>query len=161
MNNNTIIIVCIHAKSCSKFHCVHGEFICLTTKHYWMIKHVVSTILCMHVVPVQVIPLPPTISRNSGSSLTLTCNATGSPLPTVSWLKDGSTLQTTQETTVTIITVNNNTIHSVLSITPLADEHEGVYTCVASNVLPNGTLNHTSSFTLDVIGSKSLKFLYV
>lgn len=109
----------------------------------------------MHAVPVQVTPLPAMISRNYGMDLTLTCNATGYPTPNLSWLKDGTTLQTMQGTTVTIITVNN-TVYSTLSITSLMDDHNGVYTCLASNVLPNGTLTHTSSFTLSVTGSKSL-----
>ena len=125
-----------------------------------MIKHVVNIILCMHVVPVQVTPLPAIISKNYRADLTVTCNATGSPIPTLSWLKDGSTLQTAEGTTVNITTLNN-TLYSVLSITSLTDEHDGVYTCLASNVLPNGTLTHTSSFTLKVIGSKSLEFLHI
>ena len=107
-------------------------------------------------VPVQVTPLPATIFRLYGSDLIVTCNATGRPVPTLLWLKDGTTLQPAQGTTITITTLNN-TVHSVLSINPLMDEHAGVYTCFGSNVLPNGTLTHTSSFTLNVIGSKSLK----
>ena len=109
-------------------------------------------------VPVQVTPLPATVSRLHGSDLTLTCNATGVPVPTLSWLKDGNTLQMVQGTTITITTLNN-TVYSVLSINPLTYEHAGVYTCLGSNVLPNGTVTHTSSFTLSVIGSKSLKSL--
>ena len=112
----------------------------------------------MSAVPVQVTPLPPTISKLYGADLTLTCNATGYPTPTLSWLKDGSTLQTAQGITVTI-TALNNSLYSVLSITSIKDEHDGVYTCLASNQLPNGTVTHSSSFTLNVIGSKSLELV--
>ena len=108
-------------------------------------------------VPVQVTPLPATISRLYGSDLTMYCNATGKPVPTLSWFKDGNTLQTVQGTTVTLYTTLSNTVYSVLSINPIKDEHAGVYTCLGSNVLPNGSLTHTSSFTLNVISGKSLK----
>ena len=106
-------------------------------------------------VPVQLMPLPDTISRNYGTDLTLTCNATGRPAPSMSWLKDGGALQTLQGTTVTITTVSN-TVSSVLSITSLKDEHQGTYTCRASNVLPNGTLTYTNSFTLSIITRESV-----
>ena len=107
-------------------------------------------------VPVHVTPLPAMISKNYGSDLTLTCNATGRPVPTVSWLMNGSALQTARGIEV-ILTTLNNTVYSVLSITSLEDEHQALYTCLASNVLPNGTLTRTSSFTLNVVGSESVE----
>ena len=108
----------------------------------------------MFPVPVQVTPLPALISRNYGSNLTVTCNATGIPVPTLSWLKNESTMQATHQIEV-ILTTLKDTVYSVLSITSLEDEHKGMYTCLASNEFPNGTLIHTSSFTLN-IGSESV-----
>ena len=107
-------------------------------------------------VPVRVTPLPAMISRNYGSDLTLTCNAIGRPVPTLSWLKDGSTLQMAQGIQV-ILTTLNDTVYGVLSITSLEDEHQGIYTCLASNILPNGTLTHASSFTLNITTSEPVE----
>ena len=122
----------------------------------WEIKNIRNEYQCIDKgcefvfpVPVQVTPLPAVISRNYSSDLTITCNATGRPVPTLSWLKDGNTLQTAQGIEV-IATTLNNAVYSVLSITSLQLEHQGMYTCLASNDLPNGTLTHTSSFTLNL-----------
>ena len=120
--------------------------------HWKLITKVVNLVLA----PVQVTPLPAVITRHYGSDLTITCDATGRPVPTLSWLKDGNTLQTAQGTTVTITTFSN-TVYSILSITSLRNEHQGMYKCLASNDLPNGTLTHTSSFTLNIITSESTK----
>ena len=105
-------------------------------------------------------PLPKVISRNHGSDLTITCNATGRPVPTLSWLKGGNTLQTAQGIEVTTTTLSD-TVYSILSITSIKDEHQGMYTCLASNALPNGTLTHTSSFTLNIIGQCNILYIRV
>ena len=102
-------------------------------------------------------PLPSTISKNFGESLVLPCNVSGKPSPVVSWSKDGSLL--TQSSSLQIQTVvvdgNNYTLTSTLTLSSVTDSDEGTYTCTGSNILPNGTVIHSSSFLLDVTGCKS------
>ena len=103
-----------------------------------------------------VTPLPSLITRNHGDTLVVECNVTGNPPPQISWIRNGVLL--TQSTKVLIQTAaldtSNNTLRSALTLSSVTDNDEGTYTCTGSNILPNGTVTHSSSFTLDVIGCK-------
>ena len=94
------------------------------------------------------------ISEYYGATLTVNCNAFGKPQPTIAWYKDGVILSSTGDIQLTQSVVNSTTI-SVLTITSLTNSNEGMFRCSGSNTLPNGTVTHSSSFTLEVTGSKS------
>ena len=105
---------------------------------------------------VMVAPLPSMITKNNGDSFVVDCNITGKPSPQISWTRNGVLLVQSTELIIQTVALNNNsnTLRSTLTIYSVTDSDKGTYTCTGSNVLPNGTVTHSSSFTLDVIGCK-------
>ncbi len=93
--------------------------------------------------------MTPTISAElravtavSGTSVTLTCSATGEPAPVQSWTRNGSPV-TTGSTRFQI-----SSDGSSLTVSNVQEADEGTYVCGATNVA--GTV--TDSISLNVIG---------
>ena len=82
----------------------------------------------------EIITHPKNFTIEEGLPMTLFCNATGNPPPTLSWTKDGSPLNDTQGIT---FSGDNET----LSIASINRSESGNYRCVARN----GLGNHYSS----------------
>ena len=89
-----------------------------------------------------------------GSNITLTCNSSGSPPDTFTWMimKDG--VLVTQSTDITTVTyTNTNAVFtSSYTISNVSISDNGTYTCTVTN--PIGTNNN--SFTINI-----RKLLYV
>ena len=101
--------------------------------------------------PVKIInDIPEKLSTIVGDSASIECSASGRPLPSLSWYKDGVQLNTSERISITSNAVNSTHIDSVLTVSSVTHDDEAVYTCTATNILPNGTVTHSSSFTLDV-----------
>ena len=83
-------------------------------------------------------PKAETISERE--NLTLVCNATGNPAPTLSWTRDGSPVDTSGR-----ISISDD--KKQLTITNVSRTDSGEYRCVANNSLGNETSNVA---TLDV-----------
>ena len=90
----------------------------------------------------------------SGFEVFAVCFATGLPLPTVTWYRDGTVLPVGNG--ISIHQSNETTnITSVLTISSLSVSHEGKYTCKGTNTLSNGTvIVVSSSFDVVISGSK-------
>ncbi|XP_051906187.1 protein turtle homolog A-like isoform X1 [Hippocampus zosterae] len=71
---------------------------------------------------------PAVLETLVGGHLSLVCAAIGNPLPTITWLKDGSVIQT------------GNDQEGALSLTAVNVQSAGQYTCHASNSEGNATL---------------------
>ena len=71
------------------------------------------------------VSLPTTITVSQGDPLSLDCEATGNPPPSITWFKDGDILMP--------INGRVSIINQVVFITSLYSTDEGNYTCVASN----------------------------
>ncbi|KAM9793857.1 protein turtle homolog A-like isoform 1-T3 [Syngnathus typhle] len=71
---------------------------------------------------------PPLLESVVGGHLSLTCVAVGNPVPTITWLKDGSVIQ------------RGNDQKEGLSLTAVNAHSAGQYTCHASNSEGNATL---------------------
>ena len=69
--------------------------------------------------------------------MTLSCNATGNPEPTISWTKDGSLISSNSR-----ISLSDN--NKQLTITNVSRTDSGEYRCVANNSLGNDTSNSTA-----------------
>ncbi|XP_074968536.1 hemicentin-2 [Phalacrocorax aristotelis] len=80
-------------------------------------------ILAVHGPPGTEDPLQETLDADMGSPLVLTCQVTGVPAPTVTWLKDGSPLETSPEQGL----VSGG---GQLQLSPLQPFHQGRYTCL-------------------------------
>ena len=82
----------------------------------------------------EIITHPKNVTIEERLLMTLFCNATGNPPPTISWTKDGSPLTKTQGI---IFTGENET----LSIANITRSESGNYRCVTRNSLGNDTSN--------------------
>ena len=71
-----------------------------------------------------------------GSNVTLCCNASGDPVPTISWTKDGSTLSTSGNSRI-----NFGGDNKTLTISNVNKADSGEYRCVAVNSLGDATSN--------------------
>ena len=76
-----------------------------------------------------------------GNNITITCEATGIPLPTIVWTFSGRVLMSDSVNTTT----GNGDVLRVtetLTIMNVSREHTGVYTCSARNSVGNDTSSH-------------------
>jgi len=71
--------------------------------------------------------------------VTLSCNADGIPIPTISWTRDGSPIETSNNSRISILSDNKD-----LEITNVRRTDSGEYRCVASNIIGNATSNAAS-----------------
>ena len=99
--------------------------------------------------------VPPSISlevmndaRNEGESASLTCQATGRPVPTISWYFNNALLVNGAKYITFEASVNTTTISSTLTIMSVQSSDVGTYTCNATNVVSTDT----SSGVLSVNG---------
>ena len=77
-----------------------------------------------------------------GNNITITCESTGVPLPTIVWTSRGTVL-------VSDSTVANGSalrVTEILTIMNVSREHTGVYTCSANNSI--GSDNSNVSITV-------------
>ena len=89
---------------------------------------------------------PKAETTTEGNNLILFCNATGNPVPTVSWTKDGSPISSNSR-----ISLSDD--NKQLTITNVNRTDSGEYRCVASNSLGNDT---SSAATVDVLCKYSM-----
>ena len=78
--------------------------------------------------------------KSEGENLTLSCNATGNPVPTISWTKDGSPVNQSGR-------ISFSADEKQLTITNVNRTDSGEYRCMASNSLGNDT---SSASTVDI-----------
>lgn len=93
----------------------------------------------MTVVKPEISPLPRLIQRIEGEKLTIFCNATGNPLPTTSWTKDGNSVCTSYGSRVNLSYEGKQLI-----VKNVSKGDNGVYRCVAENSLGNVTSHGTT-----------------
>jgi len=68
--------------------------------------------------------------------MTLSCNASGEPVPTISWTKDGSIISASGDSRISFVAENKE-----LTITNVSRADEGEYRCLANNSLGNASSN--------------------
>ena len=75
--------------------------------------------------------------------MTFTCDAIGNPLPSISWSRDGSPVEASDNSS----RINFSADKKQFAITNVSRTDSGEYRCVAKNRVGNGTSN---AATLDV-----------
>jgi len=68
--------------------------------------------------------------------VTLSCNASGDPVPSISWTRDATIISTSGESRISFGAESNE-----LTITNVSRADKGEYRCVANNSLGNATSN--------------------
>ena len=82
---------------------------------------------------------PQNATVTEGENVTLSCDASGNPTPTISWTKDGSAVNSPR--------VSLSPDYKQLTITNVNKADSGQYRCVANN--SNGTVTSNAA-TLDI-----------
>ena len=90
-----------------------------------------------------------------GDTASFTCQATGEPVPTISWYFNGTLLANGATHTISETSINTTTINSILTIMSVQSSDAGTYTCNATNVVSSDT----SSGVLTVNGEFDLSNL--
>lgn len=80
----------------------------------------------------EISPLPRVIQRMEGEKLTIFCNASGNPLATISWTKDGNSVDTNNSSRRNLSCEGKQ-----LTVKNVSRGDNGVYRCVAENSLGN------------------------
>ena len=83
-------------------------------------------------------------TKTEGENVILSCNATGNPVPTISWNRNGSPIDTSGNSS----RISFSADKKQLTITNVNRTDSGEYRCVANNSVGIGTSNPA---TLDVI----------
>ena len=78
-------------------------------------------------------------TQNEGDTASFTCQATGEPVPTISWYFNGVLLVNGMEHMISMMSLNTTTNSSTLTIMNVQSSDVGTYTCNATNVLSTDT----------------------
>ena len=80
-------------------------------------------------------------TQKEGETASFTCQATGEPVPTISWyFNDAPVDETnTMKYTILMMLLNTTTISSTLTIMNIQSSDVGTYTCNATNVVSSDT----------------------
>ncbi|RMX58472.1 hypothetical protein pdam_00022152, partial [Pocillopora damicornis] len=106
-----------------------GEYQCMATN---MLGNVSSRVATLDLPLITIHPERKTPMQ--GEKITLSCNATGNPEPSISWVKDGSPINSNSR-------INFSQGNKRLTITNISRTDSGKYRCVARNRVGNDTLN--------------------
>ena len=89
-------------------------------------------------------------TQNIGENASFTCQATGQPVPIISWYFNGAPVDedNAMKYTITMMSLNTTTISNTLTIMNVKLSDVGTYTCNATNVVSSDT----SSGMLTVTG---------
>ena len=77
-------------------------------------------------------------TQNEGDTASYTCQATGQPVPTISWYFNGTLLVNGMEHMISVSS-NTTTNSSTLTIMNVQSSDVGTYTCNATNVISTDT----------------------
>ena len=79
-------------------------------------------------------------TQNEGGTTPFTCQATGGPVPTISWYFNGVPVdEANMKYIISMMSVNTTTINSTLTIMSVESSDVGTYTCNATNVVSSDT----------------------
>ena len=80
-------------------------------------------------------------TQNEGDTTSFTCQATGEPVPTISWYFNSAPVDeaNTMKYTISMMSLNATTINNTLTIMNVQSSDVGTYTCNATNVVSSDT----------------------
>ena len=78
-------------------------------------------------------------AENEGDTASFTCQATGEPIPIISWYYNGALLVNGTEHMISEMSLNTTTISNTLTIMSVESSDVGTYTCNATNVVSSDT----------------------
>ena len=96
----------------------------------------------LHLVTSTISPEVMDQTQNEGGTASFTCQATGGPVPTISWYFNNNAAvdeANMMKYTISETSVNTTTINSTLTIMSVESSDVGTYTCNATNVVSSDT----------------------
>ena len=80
-------------------------------------------------------------TQNEGDTASFTCQATGEPVPTITWYFSGAPVDeiNTMKYMISMMSLNITTISNMLTIMNVESSDVGTYTCNATNVVSSDT----------------------
>jgi len=88
-----------------------------------------------------IVTSPETQNVTAGQNFTLTCNATGYPVPSIEWTLNGTSY--IRDSSVTTVMEMLRSLTSIIMVNDATVNDTGVYQCIATNVAGNDTQNAT------------------
>ena len=91
----------------------------------------------LHLVTSTISPEVMDQTQDEGGTASFTCQATGGPVPTISWYFNDAPVDEANmmKYTISMMSVNTTTINSTLTIMSVESSYVGTYTCNATNVV--------------------------
>ena len=114
----------------------HG-FICKVASDIGR-KCIIITFALLLVIP-NISPEVINQAENEGDTASFTCQATGEPVPTISWYYNGILLVNGAKYMITEMSLNTTTISNAIAIMSVESSDVGTYTCNATNVVSSDT----------------------
>ena len=92
---------------------------------------------CIYIVTPLIHPEVIDQTQNEGDTVSFTCQATGEPVPTITWYFNSVQLDkaNTMKYTISVMSLNDTTISNMLTIMNVESSDVGTYTCNATNVV--------------------------
>ncbi|XP_065197721.1 uncharacterized protein LOC135829246 [Sycon ciliatum] len=142
-DNATLLISNLEYSDRGQYHCMAENRDAVNFTLGGMVQGSAATLLVyVPSEPPQIVNLPVQLRVNQYSSATVTCDASGAPAPTLTWLYNGAILSTSAALTITEETFTNDNItqrgsqgkRSVLLLHNVTYvNNKGPYTCLAAN----------------------------
>jgi len=93
-----------------------------------------------------IVTSPETQNVTVGENFTLTCNATGYPVPSIQWTLNGTSYNIRDPSVTTVMeTPMLRSLTSIIMVNNATVNDTGVYQCMATNVVGNNTQNATAT----------------
>ena len=88
---------------------------------------------------------PQTQNVTAGHSFTLSCNATGYPVPSIGWTLNGTSYFINLLVTTITLTEGLRSNTSILAVSNAMTNNTGIYQCIATNVVNNDAQDATAT----------------
>ena len=91
---------------------------------------------CLHIVQSEITDKVNNLLENETNPVTFSCQATGEPVPTISWYFNGVMINVSDTSKYNISSsVNGTLVESLLTIVNAQSSDVGTYTCYTENIL--------------------------
>ena len=119
-------------------------------------SRIASEVVCLFIVRPRFEDITVPVNGTAGNSIILTCNSTGVPEPSITWLKDGSPLTSTPDESVILtesleLSSGIQSVTSTLQLLGLVLNDTSNYSCKADNDLARPQTELSEELELSIL----------